>query len=104
MAEEDWDNPLAHSIGLRLAGDAIPEVDRYGNHIVDDTLLILMSAADEPQPFALPAHRKDVEWELILDTRNPLGRPDKPTIVQGDSVYEMEARSLALFRLRSAEY
>lgn len=38
MTEEDWNNPLAHSIGLRLAGDAIEEVDRFGNQIIDDTL------------------------------------------------------------------
>ncbi|HWQ36648.1 MAG TPA: glycogen debranching protein GlgX [Blastocatellia bacterium] len=102
MTEEDWNNPLAHSISLRLAGDAIEEVDRFGNQIIDDTLLILMNAHHEPLQFTLPAHRDDVEWELILDTRHPTGRPDKPVLRGGGSAWEMAARSLALFRLRRA--
>jgi pullulanase/glycogen debranching enzyme len=43
MTEDDWNNPLAHSIALRLAGDAVAEVDDHGAHITDDTLLIVMS-------------------------------------------------------------
>jgi glycogen operon protein len=101
MSEEDWLDPAAHSIGLRLAGDAIEELDRYGKRITDDTLFILMNSHDEPPPFTLPAHRDDVEWELILDTRYAVGKPDHPVMVPGGSVYEMEARSLALFRQRS---
>ncbi|HKQ74446.1 MAG TPA: glycogen debranching protein GlgX [Blastocatellia bacterium] len=103
MSEEDWNDPRARSIALRLAGDAIEEVDQYGNRITDDTLLIVMSAEPEPLPFTLPAHRSGVEWELMLDTRLPLGAPDTPVTLGGGDVYEMEARSLALFRLRKAE-
>ena len=103
MTEADWNLTMTRSIGLRLAGDAIGEVDRNGEHIVDDTLLILMSAYHEPLPFVLPAHRENVEWELMIDTRHALGRSEHPVLLKGGSVYEMEARSLALFRLRTAE-
>src|SRR5262249_32731767 len=68
--EEDWSRPPARSIALRLAGDAIEEVDHYGAHITDDTLLIMMSAEPDPIRFILPAHRRGVEWELIMDTRS----------------------------------
>jgi glycogen operon protein len=100
MTEEDWNQPAARSIALRLAGDAIEEVDYYGAHITDDTLLIVMSADPEPVSFILPAHRREVEWELIVDTRSPSGKPDAPVVLRGGAAYVTEARSLALFQLR----
>jgi isoamylase len=103
MTEDDWNTPLAHSIALRLAGDAIDEVDDHGARITDDTLLVMMSAEAGPIEFTLPAHRSDVEWELIVDTRFPLGRPARPVTLRGGVSYGMEARSLALFKLRREE-
>jgi glycogen operon protein len=103
MTEDDWNNPLAHSIALRLAGDAIDEVDDHGAHITDDTLLVMMSAEAGPIEFTLPAHRSDVEWKLIVDTRFPLGRPAGPVALRGGVRYGMEARSLALFKLLREE-
>ncbi len=100
MTEDDWNNPLAHSIALRLAGDAIDEVDDHGAHIIDDTLLIVMSAEAGPITFTLPTYPSDVEWELIVDTRFPSGRPAKRVARRGGAEYGMEARSLALFKLR----
>jgi glycogen operon protein len=98
MTDEDWKNPLARSLGLRLAGDAIEESDDRGNRIVDDTLLILLNGQQERIPFVLPAHRSRMRWELILDTREPMGKV-RHRATQGGAVYEMEARSLALLRL-----
>lgn len=101
MTDEDWDNPQARCLGIRLAGDAIDEVDARGNRIVDDTLLILLNAHYEPIPFTLPAHRSKVRWELILDTREPTGIPKQPhKPMRGGIPYELEARSLALLCLR----
>ncbi len=99
MTEESWHDPLARCIGLRLAGDAIEEVDGQGNLILDDTVLILLNAHHEPLPFTLPAHRPGVKWELILDTRTPDGRRlHRP--MRGGEMYSLEGRSLALLRLR----
>ncbi len=98
MTDEDWTNPFARSLGLRLAGDAIGEVDERGNRIIDDTLLILLSAHDEPVPFVLPIHTSEVGWELVLDTWYGEDRPHP--LVRGGERYQLEARSLALFCLR----
>jgi isoamylase len=102
MTDEDWNNPHARCLGLRLAGDAIEEADTRGNRIVDDTLLILLNAHYEPLSFLLPAHRATVRWELILDTRGPSGRR-RHRLMRGGESYELEARSLSLFRLRREE-
>src|SRR2546423_86664 len=101
MTDADWHNEGARSLGVRLAGDAIDETDERGNRVTGDTLLILLSAHDEPLQFVMPAHRRGVQWELLLDTREPTGLRRKRTTVRGGDTFDMEARSLALFRLGS---
>jgi len=99
MIEEDWTNSQTRCLGLRLAGDAIEEVNAQGEPIRDDTLLILLNAHHEPVPFILPAHRPGVKWELVLDTRTAEGRRlHRP--MKGGEVYELEARCVALLQLR----
>ncbi len=55
--------------GVRLAGDAIAEVDEQGNAIVDNTLLLLLNAHHEPLSFILPEVGDHRQWILLLDTR-----------------------------------
>src|SRR5712692_5820654 len=100
MSDEDWNNWHARCLGLQLAGDAIEELDARGNRIVDQTLLILLNAHYEPIPFLLPAHRADVHWEVVVDTRETVGRR-RQGLLRGGAAYELEARSLTLLRLRS---
>ena len=53
MTEQDWTN-YNRCFGLRLAGDAIEEVDAKGDRIVGSTLLILLNAHYEPLEFIRP--------------------------------------------------
>ena len=69
MTDEDWNNGFARCLGLRLAGEALDEVDDRGHPVVDDTLLILLNAHYETLPFILPAYRPGVRWQLLMDTR-----------------------------------
>jgi isoamylase len=101
MTEENWGDPLARCIGLRLAGDAIAEVDARGERITDDTLLILLNAHHEPVPFILPAHRRGVRWEALLDTRTRDGLR-RHRLLRGGEAYDLEGRCLALLRQRRA--
>jgi glycogen operon protein len=98
MADTDWENPETRCFGLRLAGDAIEEPDPRGNPIVDDTLLILLNAHHEPLKFVLPTHTRGQKWEVVVDTREATGRPQKQQRQVGAS-YELEARSLVLLCL-----
>ncbi|MBI1993855.1 MAG: glycogen debranching protein GlgX [Deltaproteobacteria bacterium] len=61
MTEEDWNKPETKCFGLRLAGDAIEEVDQRGNRLVDDTLLMLLNAHYEPRSLTLFRLRGDGE-------------------------------------------
>jgi glycogen operon protein len=98
MSDEDWNNPFARSLGLRLGGDAIEEVDERGHRIVDDTFMVLLGAHDESISFILPTQRSKMRWELVLDTREATGRR-RYRLMRGGEPYQLEARSLALFRL-----
>jgi glycogen operon protein len=103
MSDEDWSNSESRCFGLRLAGDAIEELDERGNRIVDDTLLILLNAHHEPVPFTLPAHRRKVRWEVVFDTYSP-GVEGRKRLMHGGEVYDLKDRSLAVLRLpRGAE-
>ncbi|MFA5026948.1 MAG: glycogen debranching enzyme GlgX, partial [Candidatus Methylomirabilota bacterium] len=98
MAEAHWQDPAARCIGLRLAGDAIEEVDRLGQPIADDTFLLLLNSHHEPVPFTLPAHRPGLLWEIVLDTRTADGQRRRRSPRGGDA-YDLEGRSVALLRL-----
>jgi len=97
MTDEDWANPEIRCFGLRLAGDAIEEVDGRGNRVVDDTLLILLNAHHETRPFVLPAHRRKLHWWVILDTSEPTTRRERQ--LRAAVPYPLNGRSLVLLRL-----
>jgi glycogen operon protein len=98
MTDEDWGNAFTRCFGLRLAGDAIAEVDAQGEPIVDDTLMILINAFHEPIDFVLPANRRGARWEVVLDTRSADGRRRHRPLRGGES-YALGARCLAMLRL-----
>src|SRR5258705_3484028 len=99
MSDEDWNNPETRSFGLRLDGDAIEELDDRGNRIVDDALLILLNAHHEAVPFILPAHRRKVRWQVLLDTSESTLSKTTHRSIRGGEAYELKGRSLVLLRL-----
>jgi isoamylase len=103
MTDEDWANPEIRCFGLRLAGDAIEEVNERGNRVIDDTLLILLNAYHETIPFVLPAHRRKLHWWVVFDTSEPTTRREQRQL-RGAAPYPLRDRSVVLLRLpRHAE-
>ncbi len=103
MTEADWNNSQIRFLGLRLAGDAIEELDEHGEPITDDTVLVLLNGHYEPINFVLPECPSFERWRLILDTRESK-IPQIPILFEAKSVFKMENRSIALFILpRSAD-
>lgn len=96
MTVADWQATGTSAFGLRLAGNAIDEIDDRGNRIVDDTLLILLNPHWKPVSFVLPTQSHPTQWTLLLDTREPLP-PSRRRTVKGGTRYKLETRSLALF-------
>jgi isoamylase len=98
ISDDDWNHWWTRSLGMLLVGDAIGEVDMRGNKILDDTLLVLLNGHHETIPFVLPEHRMDCNWELVFDTREPLGRRKTRHFAPRDT-YRLEERSVVLLRL-----
>ena len=99
MDDAEWKKGY-RVLGIRLAGDAIEEMDELGKPIFDDTFLLLINSHHERVRFTLPAHRKEVRWEPMLDTRGPIhSKLVKP--FKGGQKYDLGPRTLALLRLRS---
>ena len=101
MTDEDWDKGLL-TLGVRLARDAIEEMDELGNPIVDDSFLLLLNAYHEAVSFTLPAHKKGVAWEWVFDTAKADGKKI-PKTWRGGKVYELESRAMTLMRLRHSK-
>lgn len=100
MTDEDWSKGFVRSLGLRLAGDAIEEKDEKGRPMMGETLLVLLNAHHEALTFTLPAHKRGVRWEIILNTVSPEA-PRHVTLFKGGEFYDLEARSLAVLQLRT---
>jgi len=100
MTDAAWTAAFVKCLGMRLAGDLIGEADERGREIVGDTLLVLLNAHWEPIPFALPVHRANQRWELVIDTSRHLTAPEPWS--EGKP-YNLTDRSLAVFRIRAPE-
>ena len=96
MTDEAWNSGMVKCLGVILAGDAIQEVDEYGERIAGDTVLILMNASSEDIRFILPETRVGHSWDLCLDTTDPKRISQK---YEGNNEYELKSRSGAVFIL-----
>jgi len=97
MSDADWDSHWLRCLGLRLAGDALDEMDERGEPVTDDTLLILLNAHHETVPFTLPADAAGDRWEVLVDTHAPELEPGARAVA-GGAPLELAPRSLVLLR------
>jgi glycogen operon protein len=68
MTTEDWEREDAHALGVFINGDELLEVTRYGEHIADDSFLLLLNAHYEDVDFVLPDERYGNRWVVELTT------------------------------------
>jgi isoamylase len=94
-----WASAGTRCLGLRLAGDAIEEVDEAGARVVGDTFLLLLNGHAEAVPFLLPAHRARVRWEVVLDTATWDPAPSRRAYRAGERC-PLAGRSLVVLRMR----
>ncbi len=68
MDQQDWDHAYARTVMVFLNGDAIPEQDRRGEPIVDDSFLLLLNAHSDALDFTVPPAAYGQSWDVVLDT------------------------------------
>ncbi len=100
MTDEGWNAGFVRAIGMRLAGDAITQVDERGERLAGDTLLVLFSADGQDLAFAFAPQNGERQWELLFDTADP--QPEQTRFTQDDT-FTLRGRSTAVFRLLVAE-
>jgi glycogen operon protein len=71
MTPDDWQTGFAKSLGVFLNGDALPDPDRYGRRVTDDSFLLLFNAHHGEVPFLLPGRKWGQLWLTDLDTAVP---------------------------------
>jgi glycogen operon protein len=96
MGDEDWGTGYARSLGVFFNGGAIPDLDRHGQPVRDDSFYMLFNAWDQPLDFVLPEQTGGRTWEVALDTD---GKPSSDTYAAGDKV-ALKGRHLVLLRAR----
>jgi glycogen operon protein len=100
VKDEQWADPEARSLAMRLSGEAIDEREPEGGRISDESLLVLLNAYHEPLEFTLPAADAEAvsAWELLMNTEDA-----QPPVPSGQkhavgATFTLEGRALALFR------
>ncbi len=95
MTDDHWNNGHTRAFAVRLAGNAIPEMDSYGQPIMGDTLVLLFNAHYQPARFVLPGLSPNQLWITTINTAvDDLVESEH----LGGSEFEVEARSLVIFR------
>jgi len=101
MEEEAWTAGWARTLGMRLAGESVGEIDEDGEPVRDETFLFLLNAHHDDVPFTLPERGGQAAWEVVFDTA-----ADDP--VQGGArhaageAFELAGRSMVLLVARQA--
>ena len=96
MADEEWTNAWSRTVGMRLGGEALGELDAEGNTIEDENFLILFNAHAESVEFKLPVRGAGAGWRPLIDTNRPENGMEEESI-DGGGAYVLAARSVALF-------
>jgi glycogen operon protein len=94
MTQKDWQREDAHTLGVFLNGEEIPEHTPDGRDVVDDSFLLLFNAYGESITFTLPTRRFGARWQVEIAT----GEGGPEGVVPARAQLPLEGRSLALLR------
>jgi len=96
MAEEDWGQGFAKSLGIFLNGATIPNPNPRGEPLIDANFYLIGNAHYESLDFRLPGTEWGASWEKELDTAT--GWVEQPETLAAGAQVRVEARSLVVLR------
>ncbi|WP_182353528.1 glycogen debranching protein GlgX [Flaviflexus huanghaiensis] len=99
MHDEDWNTSYAKSVMIYLNGAAITEPNRRGEKVIDDDLLILISADGSDIDFTLPNESYGITWHEVLNTASPETEGSER---KAGGTYTVTSRSIVIL-MRPAE-
>ncbi|MEZ6060381.1 MAG: glycogen debranching protein GlgX [Planctomycetaceae bacterium] len=98
VTDRVWSSRAVHSLGVRLNGESMDEVDERGEQIVGDTLLMLLNPQHDDVAFVLPKHKPSERWVPLFDTGCQID--SSRGWAQGER-YHLVSHSMATFILKS---
>ena len=99
---EEWDTRYIKSaVAVFLNGAAIGEPDDRGEHVVDDSFLILFNAYHEPIDF-IPDLGVGDNWRIELDTAAPRDPTDHVVTVRTKEWLTVAGRSITAISMTAA--
>ncbi len=96
MAEDNWGEAFAKSLGIFLGGQSIPNPNPRGDPVTDDNFYIILNAHHEPLDFTLPGPSCGKYWAMELDTA--IEWIEEELIVEANESFRVEVRSLVVLR------
>jgi glycogen operon protein len=97
MARRDWESDTK-TIGLFLNGEEIPTPNRRGEHVVDESFLLLLNASPEGVTYRLPPRRFGGRWKLELSSASPEQTEGEEPSYTARAELEVPALSVVLLR------
>jgi isoamylase len=97
MDAKSWQDGRAQQLMVFLNGAAIPEPDTRGQHVVDDSFLLLLNASPDAVEFVLPEDDYGEHWLMAADTADPSADNDSPQLASRATV-EVSPRSVVVLR------
>jgi isoamylase len=102
MSEQDWESGFGRCIVVFLNGEGIPDLDKRGERVVDDSFLLCFNAHDEDIEVIVPESGYGERWAVVLDTTTGLvidgALPDDPHLVPAGDPLVVTSRSLVALR------
>lgn len=96
MTDADWMANHVRCLGVFLNGKQIHEIDKHGEPIEGDSLLLMFNAHHELTHFVLPNFGSGLCWERLVDTSDVAWAR---RVRLRDHAYKLRSRTTAVFRL-----
>ena len=99
VTDVQWNSGAMRSLGVRLNGESMDEVDERGEHIVGETLLLLLNNQPESVAFQLPQHKPTERWITMLDTSIDVDEVSEAPL-SADELYPLQGHSMSIVLLK----
>ncbi|MEL7332415.1 MAG: glycogen debranching protein GlgX [Cyanobacteria bacterium J06560_2] len=94
--DPEWHDGSIKAISIFLNGAEIPNLDRKGQRILDDSFLLLFNPSAEALAFHIPESIETQKWQVMLDTATVSGFVEDGKTYHPDQGIPVKARSLVI--------
>jgi isoamylase len=97
MTDQQWQDHHAQALMVFLNGDLV-EMDRRGEPVVDDRLLLLLNGSADPVTFTLPPPEHGESWAVDIDTAEGMVGSEDAVVHKAPGTVDVVGRSILVLR------